>query len=238
VREYEPGDSVGSIDWRRYANVRELASVEYRAERSARILCVVDTRNSQFRSPAGSELSIAELTADAADRTVRRFLDEGHPTGVATMEAASIDIVSPGTGAEHRARISATLATGTGAVSENGVSVGDGDRAVSRRRQERPELALQQTTSNTTQVFLFSGFFDDKPLEVLTHLCSLGYSVVVISPSVATGETDELSTRLTALDRQNRLTKARKAGGRVLEWDLGDSIGAVLNRAVREVNSQ
>jgi uncharacterized protein (DUF58 family) len=244
VREYEPGDSMHALDWRRYANTRDLASIRYQAERSARVLCVVDTRQTQFRSPAGSELSVAELTADAADRTVRRLLDDGHPTGVATMGTEGVDIVSPGTGTEHRARISAVLTTGTnGAVSPEGpdqeIPTGKGNTPISQRLHETPEIALQQTTSNTTHLFLFSGFFDEKPLDVLTQLCAQGYNITVISPSAgATADTTDLSTRLVELDRQNRLSRARTAGGRVLEWDLDESIGTVLNRAIEGVNSQ
>lgn len=233
VREYEPGDAVTAIDWRRYANSRELASIEYRAERSARILCVVDARQNQFHTPANSELSLVELTSDAAERVARLLLQEGHPTGVATFDTHNVSFVPPATGPEMRDQVSAVF----DAVTDNEYPGGK-----ARRLRSEPEAAVPRVTSSTTQVFLFSGFTDDKPLDLLTHLQSLGYSVCVVSPTVGSEDTDgpapdALSVRLAELGRKNRLATARRAGATVLEWDLDDTIGAVLNRAVGEVRS-
>lgn len=234
VREYEPGDPVQAIDWRRYANTRELASIEYRAERAARLLCVVDARETQFREPAGSELSIIELTADAAERTTRRLLEEGHPTGVAAFDSGGVDFVSPGTGPERRKRATSLL---------DEVKQDHGLKASIRRLDGEPAASITQLTSSQTQIFLFSAFTDEKPLELLLQLQSQGYSVCVISPTVDAGAIDpaegvelqQLSVGLAGLARRNRLTTARGAGATVLEWSLDDSIGAVLDRAVRTV---
>lgn len=238
VREYEPGDPVQSIDWRRYASTRELASVEYRTERSARILCLVDARSSQFWAPADSELSIIELTTDATERMVRRLLRDGHPTGVATFDRSGIDFVSPGTSPETEERITALL---------NGIPENHVVDPVTRRVDGKIEPSLTTVTDPNTTVFLFSAFIEDRPLEILTELRSHGYSVSVVSPAVSGVESAQrdddvdvqtLSTRLAGLERQNRLRKARESGATVLEWDLEESIGAVLDRAVRVVSTR
>jgi len=238
VREYEPGDPVQSIDWRRYASTRELASVEYRAERSARILCLVDARSSQFWAPADSELSIIELTTDATERMVRRLFRDGHPTGVATFDREGIDFVSPGTSPETEERITALL----DGIPENHVV-----DPVTRRIDGKIEPSLTTVTDPNTTVFLFSAFIEDRPLEILTELQSRGYSVSAVSPAVSSAESaaqgddvdlSELSTRLAGLDRQTRLRKARESGATVLEWDLNESIGAVLDRAIRVVSTR
>jgi uncharacterized protein (DUF58 family) len=238
VREYEPGDSVKSIDWRRYASTRELASVEYRAERSARLLCLVDARASQFSAPADSELSIIELTTDATERLVRRLVGDGHPTGLATFDRDGIDFVSPGTTPETEERITALLE----GVPENSVGA-----SVTRRIDGPVEPSLTTVTDSTTTVFLFSAFLEDRPLEILTELRSRGYSVSVVSPAVSgevsTDAGDDvdvpaLATRLAGLERQNRLGRARETGATVLEWDLEESLGAVLDRAERTVSGR
>jgi uncharacterized protein (DUF58 family) len=238
VREYEPGDSVKSIDWRRYASTRELASVEYRAERSARLHCLVDARARQFSAPADSELSIIELTTDATERLVRRLVGDGHPTGLATFDRDGIDFVSPGTTPETEERITALLE----GVPENSVGA-----SVTRRIDGPVEPSLTTVTDSTTTVFLFSAFLEDRPLEILTELRSRGYSVSVVSPAVSgevsTDAGDDvdvpaLATRLAGLERQNRLGRARETGATVLEWDLEESLGAVLDRAERTVSGR
>jgi len=235
VRDYEPGDPARSIDWRRYANTRDLATVEYRAERSTRILCVVDARESQFRAPAGSTLSTVELCADAAERTVGRLLQEGHPTGTAAVYSGEITLVPPGTGSAVRERATDLLGTVTDGTRLSGTVV--------RRLWDDPATALPQALDGETQVLLFSSFVDDEPLDLVERLRSRGYAVHVVSPDVTGGldgeragaPLDSLSVRLAGLDRENRLARARATGATVVKWGLDRSLGLVLDRAVREV---
>lgn len=246
VREYEPGDSVQSIDWRRYANTRDLATVEFRAERSTRVLCVVDARPSQLRAPVGSELSTLELCADAAERTAGRLLQEGHPTGTAGYYRGQLAMVPPGTSTAIRQRVSDFLGQLPAA-----------DRfpeATIRKLLDDPAMALPRAIDPETQVFLFSSFLDDKPLDLVEQLRSRGHGVCIVSPDV-TGDVDAetevtdaevedlpgtttlkpLAIRLAGLDRERRLARARATGASVVEWELDQSLGLVLDRAVREV---
>ena len=258
VRDYEPGDPVRSIDWRRYANTRELATVEYRAERSTRILCVVDARSSQALSPAGSTLSALELCADAAERTAGRLLTEGHPTGVAAMYSRRASFVPPGTGSATREHVTGFLQTLSG--DEDDVSV------PSRELYDEPATAIPRVVPGETQVYLFSSFVDDTPLDLVERLRSQGYSVCVVAPEVSGGahatpaggrsadeddpdistDSDDpgvpagdddpcvtpLATRLAGIDRDTQLAHARAAGATVVEWDLDRSLGLVLDRAL------
>lgn len=105
VRDYEPGDPKRSIDWRRYANTRDLATVEYATQRSTRTLCVVDARTCESHSPAASELSVVELSAGAAERTAERLFEMGHPTGAASLYRRIVSIVPPETGTTVRDRV-------------------------------------------------------------------------------------------------------------------------------------
>ena len=105
VREYETGDPIGAIDWRRYANTRDLATVEYRTERSTRIVCLVDARPSQFRELSETDRPAIELTLDAVERTVGRLTAVGHPTGVVGFHSEQVTTVSPGTDTGTRRRV-------------------------------------------------------------------------------------------------------------------------------------
>ena len=239
VRDYEPGDPVRSIDWRRYANTRDLATVEYRAERSTRILCVVDARPSEQAAPAGSELSSLELGGHAAERTAGRLLAEGHPTGAAVIRGRQTSLVPPGTGNTVRERAVGLL----GALPEEAPAV------PARRLHEDPVEAVTRVVPGETQVYLFSSFVDDTPLDLVERLRFQGYGVCVVSPDVAGSagagaagdgtQTNEdvgrLATRVTAISRDNRLARVRATGATVIEWELDRSLGLVLNRAVGEV---
>jgi len=229
IRDYEPGDPVRSIDWRRYANTRDLATVEYRAERSTRNLCVVDARMSQSTAPVGSELSTLELCAGAAERTAGRLLSEGHPTGTATLYRHSASFVAPGTDSTTRQRV-------TGLLQSLG---GDDGGTTARELGGDPVESLPRVIAGETQVYLFSSLVDDKPLELIERLRSQGYSVCVVSPDVTGGaggaEEDDvasLGTRVTGIERDNRLARARATGATVVEWELDRSLGLVLDRAV------
>ncbi|PSQ47619.1 DUF58 domain-containing protein [Halobacteriales archaeon SW_7_65_23] len=251
VRDYEPGDPVRSIDWRRYANTRELATVEYRAERSTRILCVVDARSSQELSPAGSTLSTLELCADAAERTAGRLLTEGHPTGVAAMYSRRASFVPPGTGSATREHVTGFLQTLSG--DEDDVSV------PSRELYDEPATAIPRVVPGETQVYLFSSFVDEAPLDLVERLRLQGYSVCVVAPAVSgdahatpaggrsagaggdgsgvsvdsdNPDVTPLATRLAGIDRDTRLAHVRATGATVVEWDLDRSLGLVLDRAL------
>lgn len=229
IREYEPGDPVRSIDWRRYANTRELATVEYRAERSTRIVCIVDVRVTQHRAESDDHLSALELSTTATEQTFETLVDAGHPTGVVALDNPWISAVSPGTDAETRTKVRDML---------------DAVRDIEDRASNYGNQRVGQATSEIlhvlpgeAQVFLFSSFVDDLPIEVVEMLRMQGYPVYVVSPDV-TGDREDLAARLKGLERRNRLSKAREKGAQILDWDTSRPVGLVLSQAVREVSSK
>ncbi|MFC4543993.1 DUF58 domain-containing protein [Halosolutus amylolyticus] len=233
VREYEPGDPVGAIDWRRYAGTRDLATVEYRAERATRIVCVVDARPSQFSAATTADPPAVDLSADAADRTIETLVDAGHPTGVAGIGVGGngdrrLATVPPGTDPETRRRVTDLLEAARRSGRLSGKSV--------RNWICDPFDELPRTLPGEAQVYLFSAFVDDNPVNLVERLRSRGYAVRVVSPDVTA--TDDAATRLAALDRDRRLARARAAGARVVDWDLDRPLGLVLNDAIGEVGDR
>lgn len=226
VREYEPGDPVGAVDWRRYGRERELATVEYRAERATRIVCVVDARHSEFRVAPGTGLSAVSLSADAAERILETLTGEGHSTGVLVPHGERISVVPPGADDTTRERAKAVLeATRAGNTLQTHV----------RQLTGAFEMTVPQALPGEALVYLFSSFHDDAPVALVERLRAHGYTVRVVSPDV-TAAAEDTPTRLTAVGRANRLARVRAAGARVVDWDLDRELELVLRDAVAEVN--
>lgn len=226
VREYEPGDPVNSIDWRRYANSRELATVEFRAERSTRSVCIVDGRGSQFRSAANSELTAASLSVHAASRTAETLIDAGHPTGIVRMRPGDFDVVEPGTGAETQVQIRNLLTYP--------FDIDHGTRFYSWQQRD-PVETLPAILPGEAQVYLYSAFTDDEPVNLVERLRTRGYDVCVISPDVTAGDTTAI--RLEALARQSRLERARLSGARVVDWDRDKKLALLLQTSLGGVTA-
>ncbi|SER54741.1 DUF58 domain-containing protein [Natrinema salaciae] len=230
VRDYEPGDPVGSIDWRRYAGTRELATVEYRAERATRIVCVVDARSSQFRAATTAHLPAIERSVAAAERTFEALVDAGHPTGIVGIYADQLPSVAPGTDPATRREASRVLD-----------ALRDSERVgywpVAQPDTDDFVTDLPRRLPGEAQVYLFSSFVDDDPVELVAALRARGYAVRVVSPAVTAGETD-IATRLEALDRGTRLARARSTGARVIDWERERSLGVLLRDAIGEVRTR
>lgn len=230
VREYEPGDPIRSIDWRRYAETRELATVEFRAERATRIVCVVDARSSQFRTAPDSRLPAASLSADAAFRTFETLVSAGHPTGLAGLFSRryydDLRIVPPGTGPETRQYATRLL---------EAIKEGDQTKArdIGRRRGDHAE-ELHRAIPGETQIYLFTSLVDAHPVGIVERLRSRGYVVHVVSPDITGGATSD-AARLERIGRGNRLTEIRATGAHVVDWDLDRPLGLVLREAIGEV---
>jgi uncharacterized repeat protein (TIGR01451 family) len=225
VREYESGDPVSSVDWRRYAHTRDLATVEFRAERATRVVCLVDCRESQQSAPTETRLPAVDISAAAAERTVGALLETGHPTGLTAVEERTLSQVEPGTGSETRVAVGELLD-----AKRNGHEPQTGHvRSVSRAT-----TTLPGTLPGEAQVFLFSSLVDESPLELTTRLRSRGFSVTIISPDVTAG-VERTAVRLAGLERERRLVQARASGARVVDWDPGRPLVGVLEEAMQGV---
>ncbi|MBP1923368.1 uncharacterized protein (DUF58 family) [Halorubrum alkaliphilum] len=225
VREYESGDPVRSIDWRRYARTRELSTVEYRAERSTTVVCVVDVRESERRTPAGSSLPAAALSVDAAERTALTLMDAGHPSGVVCLYERGALSVDPGTDATTRERTRTLLS-----------AAGEGDRpegSIARSRHGSPAEVLAAALPGEAHVYLFSSFVDDGLDTLPERLRAGNHAVRVVSPDVLSGGTDD-AARIGSIARDNRLARARESGARVVDWDPDRSLELVVREAVGE----
>jgi len=110
VREYRRGDSLSRIDWHRLAGGGDLATINYREERAASVVFVVDARPEADVSPPRGGPTATDLSVYAAAQGLVTLTGEGHEVGVTPLvPSAGERPVPPGRGETTRRRAEALL---------------------------------------------------------------------------------------------------------------------------------
>ena len=218
TREHRPGDPMNRIDWRRRARTGEFATLEFREERAATVLVVIDTRESAYIAPGPETPHAVDRAVDATGRVFAALLDEGNRAGIAAFGPDPCWL-APDTGVDHRTRVRESLATDPAFASIP-------QRGAFRSRQWLRTLRRRLRTG--TQVVFLSPLCDEYAATVARRLDAYGYPTTVISPDPTTDRTAE--QRLTRLGRALRITDLRRAGVRVVDWPWDDSLDAALAR--------
>ncbi|WP_440992004.1 DUF58 domain-containing protein [Haloarchaeobius baliensis] len=220
TREYRPGDSLGRIDWNRYAATGELTTTEYREERATSVLVAVDARRTAYRGPEGETHAVVRCVAGA-----RRLVDvlDGtrNPVGIVGF-GRSYCLLEPDTGREHTRRAHRILATH---------ETFDSRRPTDSVDFEAQATQLRSTLNERTQLVLLSPLCDDDIVRFARRLQVAGHGVTVITPD----PTDEGSDgrRLARVERRNREMELRDAGVRVVLWSDDQALETALDRAAR-----
>ncbi|ELZ87756.1 hypothetical protein C453_05374 [Haloferax elongans ATCC BAA-1513] len=218
IREYRHGDPIRRIDWNRRARTGELATVQFREERAATVVLVVDTRSEAHVAPTTDAETAVERCVDAASIAFPALLDSGDRVGVAAFGPEECWL-PPSGGGDHRARARRLFAT------HSAFSPAPSDAAffpsIAMRR-------LRRRLSSDAQVIFCSPLTDDYAVSVARRLEAYGHAVTVVSPDPTS--TESLGARLARIERDLRLRDLRRAGVRVVDW--GDEpLGVSLERA-------
>ena len=232
TREYRPGDALSRVDWNRRARSGDLATVQFREERAAAVMLVIDARPTAYWGPAPEERNALAASVAAAGRAFAHLLAGGDRVGITVIEAddgtATIGEscwLSPGAGTAHANRARHLLATHP-AISSIPPSDGPPELAIHPDHDQLEVGPLLSRLSPDTQLVLFSPLVDDGIVEAARQLVAHGHATTVISPDVNTDET--LGTRLAGLQRDNRMHRLREAGIRVVDWDVSEPLTAAL----------
>ncbi|MUW13534.1 DUF58 domain-containing protein [Halorubrum sp. CBA1125] len=216
TRAYRRGDAIGRVDWNRYAQTGDLTTVEFRAERAATVVLVVDARPAAYRGSKDEPHAVAYSVA-AARELVDTMLANRNRVGVAGF-GRDVPWLSPGTGRDHRVRAQDLLSRHATFQSRPPTgSVPDIDEQAAQLRARLPDDA---------QVIVFSPLLDDDLPETIRLLDSRGHAVSVTSPDV-TGS-DGPGETLVAIERDDRLRRLRAAGIPVVDWSPERSLAATL----------
>ncbi|ELZ30493.1 hypothetical protein C475_00075 [Halosimplex carlsbadense 2-9-1] len=221
LREYQHGDSLSRIDWNTFARDRTLTTMEFREERMATVVVVLDLRPGAYLQAGDDGPHAVDRGIDAARRVFNSLLDTGDRVGIAAFAAETVWL-SPGAGPTHRARARELLST------HSALSPLPPDGRVYVRLQLR---RLAQRLDDDAQVVFVSPMPDDTSTVIARSLHVRGHAVTVLSPDPTMGDTP--GRRLAAVDRSNRLNDLRGSDVRVVDWDGDERLAEALERAGR-----
>ncbi|WP_324756505.1 DUF58 domain-containing protein [Haloarcula montana] len=217
LREYRPGDPPARIDWHHRAKTGDLATVELREPRLARVAVVVDTRPAAYVAASPGGVPAPRHAAVAADAVVGRLLAEGVPVGLATT--AGDCWRPPRAGDEQRAALRTLLAGGDAVPWRPVTASATGEDVAS---------SLAARFDPDVQVLFVSPMCDDESVNLARRLELAGNDTTVVSPDCTDAATVEgVYGRLV---RRQRLSTLRSHGIPVTDWDPAEELGEVCSR--------
>ncbi len=217
TREYRPGDPLSRIDWNRKAKTGDLSTVDFREERAAAVVLLIDAREEAYRAPDGERESVVERSVGAAGALYVALTGEENQTGIAALAPESCWL-APGVGTTHRARVRDLLAT---------------HPALSPTAPDEPFFPsirlrrLRRRLPSDAQLLVCSPLCDDYVVTLLQRLDAAGHRVTVLSPDPTSEATP--GQRVAHTERVVRLSALRAAGIPVVDWGT-ESLAAALAR--------
>nr|WP_240148876.1 DUF58 domain-containing protein [Halorubellus sp. JP-L1] len=218
TREYRRGDPLARVDWNRFARTGDLATMEFREERAASIVLVVDGRAAGYVAPDPEGPHALDRAVDAAGVLYDSLVADGNPVGVAAVSTSECWL-APGSSREHRERVRELLGTHPALSPVPAARNLRVNRSVDRLRRRIPDGA---------QVFFLTPLCDDRAARIARRFEAGGRAVTVVSPDPTLAETP--SHRLARVGRRLRVTGLRGAGVRVVDWSWDEPLGAALSR--------
>jgi len=221
VREYRTGDPLNRIDWNRAAAGEDLATLQFREERSATVVLLVDARVEAYVAPEADAPSAVDRSVLAAAESASALLAADDQVGLAALSPRTCWI-APSSGHAHRTRIHEQLANA---------------EAFDPRPPDRsfkPAIRLQSIRKrlpSAAQLLVFSPVCDDEVVDVVRRLGASRHATTVISPNATGGRTP--GRTLARIERSLRLSRLREAGVRVVDWDAEESLALSLDKAGR-----
>jgi uncharacterized protein (DUF58 family) len=219
LREYQHGDALSRIDWNTYARDRTLTTMEFREERMATVVIVLDLRSEAYLRAGDDGPHAVDRGIDAARRVFNSLLDTGDRVGLAAFATDNVWL-APGAGPTHRARARELLST------HSALSPTPPDRRVYVRTRLR---RLVKRLDDDAQVVFVSPMPDETSAVIARSLHVRGHAVTVVSPDPTMRDTP--GRRLAAIDRSNRLNDLRGGDVRVVDWGGDERLAEALERA-------
>ena len=222
TREYSSGDPLRRLNWRAAERWNRLVTNLYEEERTADVGIILDARQASDVVAHGA--SLFESSVRMAASVAEYFLARGNRVGLLSYGRA-LEWVFPGYGQVQRRRILSLLSAAM-----------PGDHVVFREFEALPTRLFPPKSQLVVVSPLLPG---DVP--TLRYLRALGFELLVISPdplSLEAGaapinEEGDLAWRVLKARREATLTMLRRAGARVVDWDVVVPPAPALSRLGR-----
>lgn len=252
TRQYHPGDPMNRINWHQVAKTGEFVTVQYRRERAARTVVIIDCRPcARVRHSRGYPTG-ATLAVYAAERMYESLESEGVVT---TLTAVGLDDPGPLVGPDGVPWVDADspdgaatalfqTATRTAADAESGVEpdtttgpTADGQPPTLRADGGHGERSLTERLRSRipsdAQVVLCSPLLDGWPLDCASALAAHEHPCHVISPDVTGGTTT--GHRVSAIHRRHRIRALERSGVSVTDWPAEYPVEYALEQTLTQL---
>ncbi|WP_338008308.1 DUF58 domain-containing protein [Natronoglomus mannanivorans] len=222
MREYQEGDPMKRIDWKRYARTNELSTIDFRQERAAKVVLLFDARDSAYVSPAPGRRHAVDLAVDAGTEIFTALFDRGDLTGIAAFDTVPCWLATSA-GDDHSERARQLFARHPALASLPPELKDVEGSYVDPLRHVLRQLPVE------AQVMLFSPLCDDYTVEVARRLDLMGHLVTIISPDPTNDRTP--GQRLARVERSMRIASLREREIQVVDWNVDEMLGLELERA-------
>ncbi len=206
LREYFPGDSFRSINWKAFARTGELMVNEKTRDAVTDVFIILDTRDV---ARIGTVLkNPLEMGTVAAASIANYFIKRRDSVSLVTY-GERMDFLPPETGDKQHYKVLSQLA----AVESKG-----------SMPLQAVTNALSPRISRGSPVFIISSLEGDgTTLSAIRNLSGKGHEVIVLSPSSIDLERlvsriPRMAFEVLKLERQNRLTAISGYGAKVIDW--------------------
>lgn len=208
TRQYGPGDSLRSLNWRAQARWGEEIVNVFEEERAIDVGLVLDCR-----AQAYDDQALFDSAVSAAATLAETLLDGGHRVAFLNY-GSTIEWTPPGSGRTQRLRLRSAAA---------GAALGS---HVAFERFDNVPVYLFPPRS---LILLASPLLPDDA-GPLRSLVALGYAVAVLRPGrpASRDETTEgaIAARMRAMEDEITATRLLRAGIEVWAWEAGTPLGA------------
>lgn len=218
TRQYRTGDARTRIDWRRYARTGELSTLEFREERAATVMLLIDVQPSAYLGPTPTDHHAVDQSVAAAGRTFVRLLNDGHRVGLATLGAPD-GWISPAAGKAQKLRGERALALDQAFSPVPHHEQGNILHWRNRLRRRLPRGA---------QVIIFSPLCEPFTTQTIKRLKAYGHGLLVVSPDPTTTSTPP--EILATIGRNIQISNLRDQGVSVIDWDPSIPYDTALNQ--------
>ncbi|SNZ04981.1 Uncharacterized conserved protein, DUF58 family, contains vWF domain [Natronoarchaeum philippinense] len=219
TREYQRGDPLSRVDWNRKARTGELSTIEFREERAASVVLLIDVRVESWLRPDAASPSAVERSVEGAMQVFSSLIEGGDRVGVAVLGATD-PWLPPGSGEDHRAAARRLFVEHPLLTPESADDLIERPISVDSLRKQLP---------SHSQVILFSPLCDDGAVEQATLLEAAGHRVTAVSPDPTATATAGQS--VAHVERELRLSELRRTGARVVDWRWEEPLAAAISRA-------